>query len=67
MLGRHPELRRVGIAEAFHYAAAHRDRYADYFDDQGQLAGPGFETEQAAGFPEHLRASSVVSRSVAEM
>jgi uncharacterized protein (DUF433 family) len=66
MLGRHPELRQVGIAEAFHYAAEHRDRYAGYFDDQGSLTGPGFEAEQAADLPEHLRASGVVSGSVAE-
>src|SRR3954470_10916407 len=28
----HPELRTVGVAAAFTYAAAHQDRYADFFE-----------------------------------
>ncbi len=30
----HPELKAIGVAEAYRYAAAHRERYAD-------LPGPG--------------------------
>ena len=56
MVARHPELRRVGIAEAFRYAAGHRDRYAGFFAADGTLAGPGFEGTDLAGLPEHLRA-----------
>ena len=37
----HPELRAVGVAAAFTYAAAHRERYADFFEPDGSLAGPG--------------------------
>ena len=37
----HPELRVVGIAAAYTYAAAHRERYGDFFEDDGSLAGPG--------------------------
>lgn len=62
MLAEHPELRRVGIAEAFLYAAEHRDRYETFFDPHGSLRGPGFRPADGSTLPEHLRASaSVVS------
>lgn len=51
----HPELRRVGIAEAFLYAAENRNRYADFFDGDGTLRGPGFSEADALSLPEHLR------------
>jgi uncharacterized protein (DUF433 family) len=50
-----PELRKVGIAEAFRYAADHRDRYADLFDGDGALDGPGFSPDDAADLPDYLR------------
>jgi uncharacterized protein (DUF433 family) len=55
MIAEHPELRRVGIAEAFRYAAAHRDRYAEFFGPDGLLLGPGFAAEDAARLPGPLR------------
>jgi uncharacterized protein (DUF433 family) len=55
ILADNPELRRVGIAEAFRFAAQNRQRYADYFDASGALRGPGFTHDEAAAFPEHLR------------
>jgi uncharacterized protein (DUF433 family) len=55
MLGRHPELRRVGIAEAFLFASRDRERYASFFDADGALRGPGFSPAEATGLPEHLR------------
>jgi uncharacterized protein (DUF433 family) len=55
MLAEHPELREVGIAEAFRYAAGHRERYAEFFETDGSLRGPGYSPETAARFPEHLR------------
>lgn len=55
MLARHPELRKVGIAEAFRYAAAHRDRYAEFFEPDGSLRGPGYSDEEVRSLPEHLR------------
>ena len=55
MMADHPELRRVGIAEAFRYAADHRGRYEAFFDADGSLKGPGFEGEAAEALPEHLR------------
>jgi uncharacterized protein (DUF433 family) len=64
MLADHPELRRVGIAEAFRYAAENRERYGDFFRPDGSLEGPGFDPEDATAFPEHLRslAGVVVTR-----
>jgi uncharacterized protein (DUF433 family) len=55
ILADYPELRRVGIAEAYKFAAENRSRYTDFFDDAGSLRGPGFSQEEVAAFPEHLR------------
>ena len=55
MLANHPELRRVGIAEAFRYAAENRARYGEFFEPDGSLRGPGFLASEASTFAEHLR------------
>jgi len=60
LLKDHPELRTVGIAAAYTYAAANRDRYAEFFEPDGSLAGPGYTPEEAAGLPEHYRRPGVV-------
>ena len=39
MLAKHPELRRVGIAEAFLYASQHRERYAGLLRARRQPRG----------------------------
>jgi uncharacterized protein (DUF433 family) len=67
MIANHPELRSVGIAEAFLYASEHPDRYRSFIEADGSLRGPGFEPEEAARLPEHLRAAVgvVVSREAA--
>ena len=44
----HPELRTVGIAAAYTFAANNRERYADFFEPDGSLAGPGYSEEEAA-------------------
>ncbi len=63
LLTDHPELRVVGIAQAYRYAAEHRDRYGEFFGRDGSLLGPGFTAEEAASLPEELRiAGSVVAR-----
>ena len=36
-----PELRVVGIARAYEFAAANREHYAEFFDANSQLQGPG--------------------------
>lgn len=55
MLSQHPELKRVGIAEAFRYALDNRERYEGFFEADGSLSGPGFDLETAEKLPEHLR------------
>jgi uncharacterized protein (DUF433 family) len=55
ILADNPELRRVGIAEAFRYASENRARYVEFFESDGSLRGPGFTAEDARGLPEHLR------------
>jgi uncharacterized protein (DUF433 family) len=57
MLANHPELRRVGIAEAFLYASRHPERYGSFIEADGSLRGPGFDEEDASSLPEHLRAA----------
>jgi uncharacterized protein (DUF433 family) len=54
MMANHPELRRVGIAEAFRFASENKARYGDFFE-KTVLRGPGFSADEAAGLPEHLR------------
>ena len=61
----HPELKRTGIAAAYAYAAANRDRYAEFFEADGSLAGPGYSEDEAAGLPEQYRLPGVVIKSVA--
>ena len=57
----HPELKRVGIAAAFSYAADHRADYAEFFEADGSLAGPGYSGDEARGLPEqYLRPGIVV-------
>ncbi|CAN5764879.1 hypothetical protein BH24CHL5_BH24CHL5_05940 [soil metagenome] len=56
MLADNPELRRVGIAEAFRFAADNRVRYESFFEHDGTLRGPGFVEDEATDLPAHLRA-----------
>jgi len=60
LLRDHPELRIVGIAHAYRYAGEHRERYAEFFDRAGKLAGPGLTDAEAAILPEDLRVKGVV-------
>lgn len=60
MLKEHPELRRMGIAAAYEFAARHRDRYADFFQPDGSLAGPGYTAAEAEGLPSQYRIPGVV-------
>ena len=60
MLKDHPELRRMGVAAAYAYAAGHKDRYAEFFEPDGSLAGPGYSAAEADGLPEQYRIPGVV-------
>jgi uncharacterized protein (DUF433 family) len=55
ILAQNPELRRVGIAEAFRYAGENRARYETFFEKSGDLRGPGFSADEGSRLPEHLR------------
>ena len=55
-----PELKRVGIAEAFRFAGQNRERYADFFGADGTLDGPGFSSADAADLPDYLRSMTGV-------
>jgi uncharacterized protein (DUF433 family) len=59
----HPELRVIGIAAAYTYAASHRERYGDFFEDDGSLVGPGYTEAEAAILPPQYRIPGVVIRS----
>ena len=63
----HPELRTLGIAAAFVYAAEHRERYAEFFGPDGALDGPGLTSEEAAGLPAQYRVAGVVVEAAAEV
>ena len=61
----HPELRTVGVAAAFTYAAANRNRYADFFEADGSIAGPGYTEVEAASLPAQYRVPGVVIKPAA--
>jgi uncharacterized protein (DUF433 family) len=55
----HPELRAVGIAFAYRFAAED-ERYREFLAPDGWLAGPGFTAEEAMALPDDLRIPGVV-------
>lgn len=63
MIKDHPELRRMGVAAAFAFAAEHRDRYAEFFAPDGTLLGPAYSDDEAAGLPGQYRVPGVVLKS----
>jgi uncharacterized protein (DUF433 family) len=60
LLKDHPELRIVGIAAAYSFASKNRDRYEEFFEPDGSLAGPGYSAEEAAALPDQYRLPGVV-------
>ncbi len=50
----HPELRRIGVAAAFCYAADRPEHYADFLEVDGSLRGPGYTADEAASLPPEL-------------
>ena len=63
----HPELKPLGIATAFVYAAARPDRYGAFLERDGSLVGPGFTEEEARPLPPDLRVRGVVVKEAAEV
>jgi uncharacterized protein (DUF433 family) len=60
LLKDHPELRVLGIASAYAFAASHRTQYAEFFDADGSLAGPGLTADEAGLLPDSLRIDGIV-------
>ena len=60
MLKDHPELRRMGVAAAYEYAGRNRDQYADFFEPDGSLAGPGYSEAEADDLPSQYKIPGVV-------
>jgi len=54
----------MGIAAAYAYAGAHREAYAEFFEADGSLAGPGCTQAEAAGLPAQYRIPGVVVKPV---
>ena len=63
MLKDHPELRRMGVAAAYEFAARNRDRYGDFFEPDGSITGPGYSEAEADGLPTQYRIPGVVIKS----
>ena len=61
----HPELRTVGIAAAYTFAAQHPERYGEFIESDGSLSGPGYTAEEAAGLPSQYRLPGVVIKAPA--
>lgn len=55
-----PELRTLGIASAYAFAAGEQARYGDFIAADGSLVGPGLTDAEAAALPPHLRLPGVV-------
>jgi len=62
LLKDHPELRVLGIAEAYAYAARNRTRYAAFFAPDGSLMGPGLTDAELEALPDGLRIPGVTSQ-----
>ncbi len=60
ILNDHPELRVLGIAAAYVYAADHKERYAQFFARNGSLVGPGYSAAEAARLPAQYRVPGIV-------
>jgi uncharacterized protein (DUF433 family) len=61
LLKDHPELKLLGIASVYAYAAANRAQYAEFFAADGSLTGPGLDAAEAARLPDSLRIAGVVT------
>ncbi|HLA15302.1 MAG TPA: DUF433 domain-containing protein [Candidatus Limnocylindrales bacterium] len=60
LLAEHPELRQMGIAAAYCYAADHPRDYAEFIEPGGSLVGPGFSDTEAEMLSERYRRAGVV-------
>jgi uncharacterized protein (DUF433 family) len=56
----HPELRTLGIAKAYAYAAENPKRFAEFFDGDGNLLGTGLSAAEARGLPGDVQLPGIV-------
>lgn len=66
LLKDHPELRTMGVAAAYCYAADHPERYGEFLEADGSLAGPGFAASEATGLPRQYQRPGVVIKEPVE-
>ena len=60
LLKDYPELKLMGIAQAYAYAGSNRARYAEFFAADGSLDGPGLTPAEADRLPAGLRIPGIV-------
>jgi uncharacterized protein (DUF433 family) len=60
ILTEHPELRTMGVAAAYCYAADHPAEYAEFIETDGSLSGPGLTEEESAWLPDRYRRPGIV-------
>jgi uncharacterized protein (DUF433 family) len=60
LLKDYPELKVMGVAEAYAFAAENRDRYPEFFEADGSLMGPGYTDAESTALPDRLRIPGVV-------
>ena len=60
MLKDHPELRTLGIAKAYAFAASNPKRYAEFFDGYGNLLGAGLTPDEARLLPGDVQLPGIV-------
>ena len=58
----HPELKLMGIASAYAFAAGNRSRYGEFFDADGSLVGPGMTAAELDTLPPSLRIAGVTDK-----
>jgi uncharacterized protein (DUF433 family) len=65
LLKDHPELKLMGIASAYAFASEHKAQYADFFEADGSLTGPGMTSAEAAALPPSLRIDGITVKTAA--
>jgi uncharacterized protein (DUF433 family) len=56
----HPELKPMGVANAYVFASRNPDRYREFLASDGTLLGPGLTPEEAEPLPLEVRLPGVV-------
>jgi len=56
----HPELKVMGVAAAYAFAAGQGERYQAFVDADGSFAGPGLTDAEAAELPDAYRLPGAV-------